>query len=80
MATVTRASRELFVNRAPVLNFCGVIHWSCPNCGKINSNRMNYTAWRIRCTQNNCRRWWLIGKLRKCPPGYGAYWRSHRTR
>jgi hypothetical protein len=60
-------------------NFCGTLHWSCPDCGHVNKHRLAYLTWQIQCKFARCRHKFGIGfrllRLRK--GGHNIYPSDH---
>jgi hypothetical protein len=62
---------------APQAAFCGNIHWRCPGCGHERRLRVDYSSWRIRCSNSKCRRMWCFGLMLHDLSGLRASGRRH---
>jgi len=49
-----KAMKELTYQ--PRARFCGNVEWLCPNCGKLNKHRLDYTSYppQFECRGRNC--------------------------
>lgn len=62
MAAIATAAPSSIVNISPGvsvqrLQLCGTATWQCRYCGKVNSHRMRYSTWKVRCKEPSCKRW-----------------------
>ena len=44
-------------------NIVGKVHWNCPECGRLNNTRNNWTKPFARCTNDRCQSKWAVGLI-----------------
>jgi hypothetical protein len=62
--------KENFKIRA---QFAGMLYWTCPKCGHLNSTRLAPIVWRVSCGASGCGRQLMVGlNFYYIAPGLGG--------